>query len=98
MKAKLFICAFATLSVFAVYSCGNKEAAHDETAAAIDSSKVPAELTDISGVSSYYECPMKCEGKKFTAEGICPVCGMDLVMVESKADTTVAVPDTAHAM
>lgn len=98
MKTKLFIYAFALLSVFAVYSCGNKEAAHEETVAAIDSSKVPAELTDITGVSSYYECPMKCEGKKFAAGGICPVCGMDLVIVQAKADTTVAAPDTTHAM
>lgn len=43
---------------------------------------VPAELTSLEGASFYYECPMKCDGKKFAGPGICPVCEMDLVRVE----------------
>lgn len=33
---------------------------------------------DPNETTEYY-CPMKCEGeKKYTKEGSCPVCGMDL--------------------
>ena len=37
-----------------------------------------------------YYCPMHCEGDKtYDKEGSCPVCKMDLVKVESMAETTV---------
>jgi protein SCO1/2 len=33
--------------------------------------------------ATVYHCPMQCEGDKtYSEEGSCPVCGMDLVMVE----------------
>lgn len=58
----------------------------------------PNELTDMAGVTSYYECPMKCEGKKFAEAGTCPVCGMDLVMIEMKSDSASTPADTMKQM
>lgn len=50
--------------------------------AAVDStSELPVDSVDIN--IAYY-CPMKCEGedKTYAEEGSCPVCGMELVVVE----------------
>lgn len=34
-------------------------------------------------MAATYHCPMDCEdGKTYSEEGTCPVCGMDLVVVE----------------
>ncbi|MCB8995509.1 MAG: hypothetical protein H6538_07870 [Bacteroidales bacterium] len=36
--------------------------------------------------SSYYICPMKCEGDKtYDAQGNCPVCNMKLIPAESNS-------------
>lgn len=45
-----------------------------------------------------YECPMQCEGDKtFTEEGSCPICKMDLKLVEgpSKIKADGAIPETS---
>lgn len=35
--------------------------------------------------AAVYHCPMKCEGDKtYSEEGSCPVCEMDLVVVEDE--------------
>jgi len=78
-------------------SCGSTDQKNAENTA-IDSTKVPKEITDMTGVTSYYECPMKCEAKKFAEAGVCPICGMDLVLVEVKADSTTTPDDSIHQM
>lgn len=38
--------------------------------------------------AAVYYCPMKCEGEKtYDQAGQCPVCGMDLVILENDAST-----------
>ena len=80
MKLSSLLLTFAI--VFAV-SCQSGEQKSNENVSE-DTTLVssPKEITDMTGVTSYYECPMKCEGKKFAEAGACPVCGMDLVKVE----------------
>ena len=35
--------------------------------------------------ATVFHCPMQCEGDKtYSEEGSCPVCGMDLVVVEDE--------------
>lgn len=68
MKKSFFIIAgLFLLSI--VYSACNSQA-DKESAAAQTASK-----------DGTYECPMKCEGKKFEKPGQCPVCEMDLVKI-----------------
>ena len=96
MKFSSLLLTFAI--VFAV-SCQSGEQKSSETVTT-DTLKAasPKELTEMTGVTSYYECPMKCEGKKFTEAGACPVCGMELVKIEISADSTAVAPDTTKMM
>lgn len=80
-------------SAFIISSCGSGEQNADSNVST-DTVKVaagPTEITDMTGVTAYYECPMKCEGKKFAEAGACPVCGMELVKVD-----TAATPEEHH--
>jgi len=74
------------MSISILISCQGAEQKSTENVSG-DTTAVaaPKELTDMTGVTEYYECPMKCEGKKFAEAGLCPVCGMDLVKVEVAA-------------
>ncbi len=89
----LFIFIFS----ISITSCGNQDNKSDESTTQ-ENKAVPKELTDLAGMTSYYECPMKCEGKKFAEAGACPVCGMDLVLIETKKDTVQMSSDSAHNM
>ncbi|MEP7171290.1 MAG: heavy metal-binding domain-containing protein [Bacteroidota bacterium] len=97
MKNKIFGLPLILFAALAFASCGNgdKKAEETTTDAVV---KAPRELTDIAGVTSYYECPMKCEGKKFSETGNCPICGMELVLVEVKTDSTTTPADSTHQM
>ena len=85
MKISFILLTFA--STLIIMSCGSGEQNTDSNVST-DTIKAaaPTEITDMTGVTAYYECPMKCEGKKFAEMGACPVCGMDLVKVEVAAD------------
>jgi heavy metal-binding protein len=98
MKNKILLLPLLLIIVLSVASCSSGDKKTEENAGAEVQGKVPKEITDMTGVASYYECPMKCEGKKFADAGVCPVCGMDLVLVEVKADSTAVPADTAHQM
>ncbi|MEO5569626.1 MAG: heavy metal-binding domain-containing protein [Bacteroidia bacterium] len=97
MKNKILILPLIIVAALTISSCGSgdKKAEETTTDAAV---KAPKELTDITGVTSYYECPMKCEEKKFTEAGNCPICGMELVLVEMKNDSTKTEADTTKQM
>ena len=87
------------LSVASLFaSCGSSEKKTEDTTATETQGKSPKEITDMAGVTSYYECPMKCEGKKFSEPGNCPICGMELVLVEVKSDSTKTTVDTTTKM
>jgi hypothetical protein len=86
MKISRILFAPAAVSfIVAVASCGAPEqqpaGGKMETTEA-PAANQPAEITDMAGVLAYYECPMKCDGKKYAGPGACPVCGMDLVRVD----------------
>ena len=38
-----------------------------------------SQVSQAQQTKQQFECPMKCEGKKFDATGSCPVCKMDLI-------------------
>lgn len=69
-------------------SCGTGEQNQEPQQQAIEN--VPAEITSTEGLESYWECPMKCDGKKFAAAGNCPVCGMALAEVKLNNELTPA--------
>lgn len=95
MKKNIYV--FTLVSFLLFISCGTSEQKSGETVNTDSTATVsPKELTDITGVTSYYECPMKCDDKKFAEAGICPVCGMELVLVNVKSDSTIV--DTAKTM
>ena len=98
MKNKILILPLVVMAILAVTSCGSGENKTQENMAADSTMKSPKELTDLAGVTSYYECPMKCEGKKFSEPGNCPICGMELVLVEVKSDSTQTSADTTKQM
>jgi hypothetical protein len=89
---KAFITSSICLLFFALVSCGGQQAETNTT------SFTPKELTSMAGVTEYWECPMKCEDKKYSESGICPICGMGLVKVEVKkeADTLKVEADTTQ--
>jgi hypothetical protein len=95
MRNKILILPLLII-VLSLVSCGSGDKKTEENTATEVHGKVPKEVTDMTGVTSYYECPMKCEGKKFAEAGVCPICGMDLVLVEVKADSTTTPADTTH--
>ncbi|MBI4647171.1 MAG: hypothetical protein HY738_11425 [Bacteroidia bacterium] len=68
MKKIILISAGLILMNLTFSTCGNQ--ANKETS------------TEQITVAASYECPMKCENKKFDKPGSCPICGMDLVKVE----------------
>jgi hypothetical protein len=98
MKNKILILPLILFAALTFSSCGSGEKKTEENAATDAAAKAPKELTDLAGVTSYYECPMKCEGKKFSEAGACPVCGMELVLMEVKTDSIPAPADTTHQM
>ncbi|HKR03277.1 MAG TPA: heavy metal-binding domain-containing protein [Bacteroidia bacterium] len=98
MKNKNFIWPLMLFAALIFASCGSGETKTEENATTDAAAKAPKELTDLAGVTSYYECPMKCEGKKFSEAGACPVCGMELALIEVKADSIPAPADTTHQM
>jgi hypothetical protein len=69
MKKQLTIAAFLLTAIMAMASCGNKNSV---------SKMEKTEPTE----NVMYQCPMKCEGDKmYSKMGICPVCKMDLEIV-----------------
>ncbi len=80
----LFKMLFVFVISVAAISCGESgqksEGTESEKA---EQAGAPNEITDLAGVTAYYECPMKCDGKKYDGPGTCPVCGMDLVKVDA---------------
>ena len=98
MKNKTLILPLIVMVILTIVSCGSGENKTQENTVADSTITSPKELTDLAGVTSYYECPMKCEGKKFAEAGNCPICGMELVLVEVKADSTTTPADTTHQM
>ena len=97
MRNKILFIPFLLMTVLIFSACGNGNQENAESTTA-DSTKAPKEITDMAGITSYYECPMKCEEKKFSEPGNCPICGMELVLVEVKADSAVTTADTTHQM
>ncbi|OFX19783.1 MAG: hypothetical protein A2033_18430 [Bacteroidetes bacterium GWA2_31_9] len=71
MKNLFIICALS-FAIFSIQSCSTETKKEVSTEVTTEKSEAVAN----------YECPMKCEGKKFTEPGICPVCEMDLEKVE----------------
>jgi hypothetical protein len=98
MKNKILILPLIAMVILTVASCGNGENKVQDSMAADSTVKSAKEITDLAGVTSYYECPMKCEGKKFSEPGNCPICGMELVLVEVKSDSTQTSADTTKQM
>ena len=87
MKNRILNSLYILFTLFILSACGSSEQKAD-SAVSGDSTQVttgPKEITDMTGVTAYYECPMKCEGKKFAEAGKCPVCGMDLMKVDVSA-------------
>lgn len=65
-------------SLFAIVSCGEKKENND--AAAAEETSV---TTEKEVAHAHYQCPMKCEEDKMYEEaGACPVCKMDLVVMD----------------
>lgn len=90
MKIKTYFLAGIMTLMFAACSSGEqKQEVQQEPAI----ENVPAEITSTEGLESYWECPMKCDGKMFAAAGNCPVCGMELTEVKVNAEPVAA--DTA---
>ena len=88
-----------SLAIVFIVSCQNGEQKSSENVSTDTAKKAtPAELTDMTGVTSCYECPMKCEGKKFAEAGNCPICGMELVKIEIPVDSTSVAADTIKMM
>lgn len=79
MKKSIVMAVFALVTLSMV-SCKEEEK-KEETAAPIEST---AEATDKEDMHiAAYQCPMDCEkGKTYAEKGTCPVCNMDLVLVE----------------
>jgi hypothetical protein len=88
MKIKTYLMAVVLVLTIAACKSGEQKTQTDQKI-----ENVPAEITSTEGLESYWECPMKCEGKKFAAAGNCPVCGMALVEVKMNAEPAPA--DTA---
>ncbi len=91
MKIKTYALFFGLVFLY-LNACQRSQTGQQEEASpAIEN--VPAELTSMEGITAYWECPMKCAGKKFVSAGNCPECGMPLAEVrtdlsqESTADT-----------
>jgi Cu2+-exporting ATPase len=77
MKATLIPILFL---MFLVSACGSDKQEQQQEPA-------KQEMQQDAQKASFY-CPMKCEGEKTYAEaGTCPTCGMDLVAVDTDADT-----------
>lgn len=73
MKKQITIAAFILTTIMLLASCGNK------TSVSKIEKTVPTE-------NVMYQCPMKCEGDKMYIEkGICPVCKMDLEIVNGNS-------------
>lgn len=71
MKKTLVILAIPAL----LYSCSYKASETDTNAASL------VVASDTATVK--YQCPMKCQGDTaYTTQGNCPVCGMELKLVE----------------
>ncbi|MBK9271643.1 MAG: hypothetical protein IPM48_08585 [Saprospiraceae bacterium] len=71
MKNQINIAAMLLTTVMFFASCGNKTSESKE--------KTATEQT----ANANYQCPMKCEGEKiYSKPGSCPVCNMDLQLVE----------------
>lgn len=95
MKNKILSFPLALIIALVLSSCGGREQKPVDNT---DKGPAPKELIDMTSVTSYYECPMKCENKKFAEAGNCPICGMELVKVETKSDSTSTVADTTKMM
>ena len=63
-------------------ACGAPEQKTEADTGALVHTAGPAVLNDLTGVTAYYECPMKCEGKKYDGPGACVACKMDLEKIE----------------
>ncbi len=89
----LFVPAVVFLS-----ACGSPESDTGSDASATDSVQAagPNEITDIAGLASYYECPMKCDNKKFDGPGNCPVCHMPLVEVTVASSDSLSAEGDGH--
>ena len=82
MKNQTFALSLFLTITFVMTSCGNKST----TQQTAPSSTAQTAL-DTSGssnpVAMHYQCPMKCEGDKmYDKPGSCPVCKMDLKIVD----------------
>lgn len=74
MKNKITTAALLLTAVIFFASCGNKT-----------SESKKENTTTEQTASAKYQCPMKCEGEKtYDKPGQCPVCNMDLQVVEEK--------------
>jgi len=89
MKIQTWIMAGMMGVILAACNSGEEKSTETEQPAKTEQviENVPAELASLDGVTSYWECPMQCEEKKFVSEGNCPICGMALteVMVNKQA-------------
>jgi hypothetical protein len=94
MKIKAIVL-FIGLGLLLLNACQRGQTGQQEEALpAIEN--VPAELTSMEGITTYWECPMKCAGKKFVSAGNCPECGMPLaeVHISPTQEATVDTPVT----
>ncbi len=69
-----------------VAACGSPSGEEQAGEGTATEEEGPAVITDLAGVSSYYECPMKCDGKQYDGPGACPDCGMPLALVEEDGE------------
>jgi len=89
MKKVLFTLAFSGALLLSVTSCNNGSKPNEGTTGTPEQQ------------ASVYQCPMQCEGEKtYDKPGKCPVCGMELKPVQTKApaDTTNASGDTVRSV
>jgi hypothetical protein len=76
MKRQIITAVFLLTATMFLNSCGSK---NTET----QKENTVTEQTEVT----MYQCPMKCEGEKmYNDPGQCPVCKMDLEMVEEMHD------------
>jgi protein SCO1/2 len=84
MKSTITSAAIIFAALFFLPACGNQSSENKEE-------KTAAGHT----THATYQCPMKCEGDKtYDQPGSCPVCHMDLKMVEDTLKHHH--PDTTH--
>lgn len=97
MKARSFFIAILSMAILPLFSsCGGEQTNENTENSVIDQSErtEQTETEETTETVAVYQCPMKCEGDKTYAEaGQCPVCKMDLALVEESDETMEEAPE-----